>query len=96
MLLAAEGEVEVAHIQYKHTTQYGGQDEPRTFIIFPMILRGETKYAYGGGVVSVSLFLILNFNFPHESNVGISGIFFKHLKQLHEIVASTFLIPLTV
>ena len=39
MLPAAEGEVKVAHIQGKHTKQYGGQNEPRAFIVFPIILR---------------------------------------------------------
>ena len=34
MLPAGEGEVEVVHIQGKHIKQYGGQDEPRAFIVF--------------------------------------------------------------
>ena len=34
MLPAAEGEVEVVHIQNKHTKQYGRQDEPPAFIVF--------------------------------------------------------------
>ena len=36
MLPAAEGEVEVVHTQNKHTKQYGGQDEPRAFIVFSL------------------------------------------------------------
>ena len=39
MLPAAEGEVEVLHIQGKHTKQYDVQDEPRAFIFSHDILR---------------------------------------------------------
>ena len=34
MLPAAEGEVEVVHVQHRDTKQYGGQDKPRAFIMF--------------------------------------------------------------
>ena len=34
MLPVAEGEVEVVHIQDKHTKQYGGQKEYHAIIVF--------------------------------------------------------------
>ena len=55
-----KGEDEVVHIRHKQTKQYGGQNEPRAFIL-PMILRDEIIIFKGGGVVSVSsCLLILN------------------------------------
>lgn len=44
MLPAAEGEVEVVHIQDKHTKQYSGQKEHHAFIVFPMTPHNQTKY----------------------------------------------------
>ena len=43
VLPAAEGEVKVVPIQSEHTKQYGGQNEPRVFIVFPITHRDETK-----------------------------------------------------
>ena len=63
MLPAAEGEVEVVHIQDKHTKQYGGQDEPRALIVFfPLHFATKPNTFNGEEVVSVSSFLILNTN----------------------------------
>ena len=43
VLPAAEGEVKVVSIQDRHTKKYGGQNEPRAFIFFPITPHGETK-----------------------------------------------------